>query len=68
MKALKEAGASKILKVKIDTSENKKEMNNLLEVIKSGDTLVVTKTDRIARSLSQLEKIVSKVWSYNENL
>lgn len=60
VKALKEAGATKIFKEKISgTSKNKKELNNLLEVIKSGDTLVVTKADRIARSLSQLEKVVT---------
>lgn len=60
VKTLKEAGATKIFKEKISgTSKNKKELNNLLEVIKSGDTLVVTKADRIARSLSQLEKVVT---------
>ena len=64
VKALKEAGAVKIFKEKISgTSKNKKELNSLLEVIKSGDTLVVTKADRIARSLSQLEKVVTDLTS-----
>lgn len=60
VKALKEAGAVKIFKEKISgTSKDKKELNSLLEVIRKGDTLVVTKADRIARSLSQLEKVVT---------
>lgn len=60
VKVLKEAGATKIFKEKISgTSKNKKELNQLLEVINSGDTLIVTKADRIARSLSQLEKVVT---------
>lgn len=60
VKALKEAGAVRIFKEKISgTSKDKKELNSLLEVIRKGDTLVVTKADRIARSLSQLEKVVT---------
>ncbi|MGG0486932.1 hypothetical protein ABEY65_26610 [Priestia aryabhattai] len=43
MKALKEDGVTKIFKEKISGTSKKKELNNLLEVIKSGDTLVVTK-------------------------
>ncbi|MGE7920650.1 recombinase family protein [Viridibacillus sp. NPDC093762] len=60
IKALKEAGATKIYKEKISGAKtNKKELNNLLDTIKAGDTLIVTKADRIARSLSQLEKVVT---------
>lgn len=60
MNALKEAGASKIYKEKISGAKtDRKELTKLLADIKAGDTLVVTKADRIARSLSQLEKIVS---------
>ncbi|OLR84065.1 resolvase [Bacillus sp. MB366] len=62
IKALKEAGATKIYKEKISGAKaDRKELNNLLEVIKAGDTLVVTKADRIARSLSQLETIVTEL-------
>jgi DNA invertase Pin-like site-specific DNA recombinase len=60
LKALKEAGATKIYKEKISGAKvDRKELNNLLETIKAGDTLIVTKADRIARSLSQLEKVVT---------
>lgn len=59
IKAVKEAGATKIYKEKISgASAEKKELNKLLAEIKAGDTLVVTKADRIARSLSQLEAVV----------
>ncbi|OSX87034.1 hypothetical protein BTJ45_05272 [Bacillus mycoides] len=64
IKALKEAGATKIYKEKISGAKtDRKELNNLLEEIKAGDTLVVTKADRIARSLSQLETIVTELTS-----
>lgn len=60
MNALKEAGAIKIYKEKISGAKtDRKELTKLLADIKAGDTLVVTKADRIARSLSQLEKIVT---------
>lgn len=60
IKALKEVGASKIYKEKISGAKTeRKELNLLLDAIKAGDTLLVTKADRIARSLSQLEKIVT---------
>ncbi|MDN4866243.1 recombinase family protein [Priestia megaterium] len=60
VKALKEAGATKIYKEKISGAKtDRKELSKLLKEIKAGDTLVVTKADRIARSLSQLESIVT---------
>lgn len=62
IKTLKEAGATKIYKEKISGAKaDRKELNKLLEEIKAGDTLVVTKADRIARSLSQLETIVTEL-------
>lgn len=60
IRALKEAGATKIYKEKISGAKaDRKELSKLLREIKAGDTLLVTKADRIARSLSQLEKIVT---------
>jgi DNA invertase Pin-like site-specific DNA recombinase len=60
IKALKEAGATKIYKEKISGAKvDRKELSKLLNELKAGDTLVVTKADRIARSLSQLEKVVT---------
>lgn len=64
LKTLKDSGATKIYKEKISGAKaEKKELNKLLEVIKAGDTLIVTKADRIARSLSQLESFVMNLTS-----
>lgn len=64
VKALKDAGATKIYKEKISGAKvDRKELNSLLKVIKAGDTLIVTKADRIARSLSQLESFVIELCS-----
>ncbi|QUG82738.1 recombinase family protein [Bacillus nitratireducens] len=59
VKALKDAGATKIYSEKISGAKtDRKELTKLLKVIKAGDTIIVTKPDRIARSLSQLESVV----------
>ncbi|AOM09965.1 hypothetical protein BTI247_15590 [Bacillus thuringiensis Bt18247] len=61
IKAIKEAGATKIYKEKISGAKaDRKELHKLLEEIKAGDTLVVTKADRIARS-----DLVKKNWNTN---
>lgn len=60
VKVLKEAGATKIFKEKISGAKaNRKELSSLLDELNAGDTLLVTKADRIARSLSHLEKVVT---------
>ena len=52
---LKEAGAEKIFSDVFSGSKNSRpELNKLLKVIQSGDTLIITKLDRIARSLIQV--------------
>ncbi len=62
--ALKEAGVTRIYKEKVTGAKiDRAELNKLLKVIKAGDTLVVTKADRIARSLSQLESFVIELTS-----
>ena len=43
------------------TSNNKVELNRLLEAIKQGDTLVVTEVSRISRSTKQLCEIIELV-------
>ena len=52
--ALKEAGAIKIFSDVFSGSKNERpELDKLLKIIQSGDTLIITKLDRIARSLIQ---------------
>lgn len=40
------------------TNRNRKELKGLLDVVKDGDTVKVTKLDRLARSLQDLQKTV----------
>ena len=52
--ALQEAGAEKIFSDVFSGSKNDRpELDKLLNIIQSGDTLIITKLDRIARSLIQ---------------
>ena len=52
VKVLKEAGAEKIFfDVFSGTKNNRPELDKLLKIIQSGDKLIITKLDRIARSV-----------------
>lgn len=64
-KALKEAGADVIYKEALTgTKSHRPELDKLLSEIQRGDTLIVTKLDRIARSTMQgielIESLVEK--------
>ena len=57
--ALKVAGAQKIYSDAFTgTKSHRPELDKLLEVIQPGDTLIVTKLDRIARSASQGTELI----------
>lgn len=59
-RALKEAGCTVIYKDTFTgTKTDRPQFNKLLKDIKSGDTLIVTKLDRIARSLTQGSELIS---------
>lgn len=59
-KALREAGATEIFKDSFTgTKADRPEFDKLLNQLKSGDTLIVTKLDRFARSLSQGSALVN---------
>ena len=50
--ALRNAGAEKIFSdVFSGTKNNRPELDKLLKIIQTGDTLIITKLDRIARSV-----------------
>ncbi|MDR1689538.1 MAG: recombinase family protein, partial [Clostridiales bacterium] len=61
-KALKEAGATIIFCDSFTgTKSDRPELSKLLQSLHSGDTLIVTKLDRIARSLSQGSELVNNL-------
>jgi len=43
------------------TTEGRSELQTLLEFLREGDTLMVTRIDRLARSVADLERIVAQV-------
>lgn len=60
--ALREAGAERIFADKISGSKRKRpELNKMLEQLRSGDVVLVTKYDRLARSLADLLEIVTQI-------
>ena len=58
--ALEKADCSVIRKEKVSGTklDNREELNTLLDFIREGDELVVTRIDRLARSLRDLQNIV----------
>ncbi|EGQ4361575.1 recombinase family protein [Staphylococcus pseudintermedius] len=58
---LTEQGAKKIYKEQVTATSTKQrtELKSLLEHVRAGDIVIVTKIDRLARSISDLNKIVS---------
>lgn len=61
--ALKAAGCEIIREEKISgtSRQGRKELQTLLEFLRSGDTLVVTRLDRLARSMDDLTNIASEL-------
>ncbi len=61
-KQLREAGAIEIYKDSFTgTQVNRPQFNILLSKLKEGDTLIVTKLDRIARSMTQGSELVTNL-------
>ncbi len=58
--ALNAAGCEVIRKEKVSgaSREGRKELDTLLEFLRAGDTLVVTRIDRLARSIRDLQNLV----------
>ncbi len=59
--ALRAAGCTVIRSEKLSgtTTEGRHELDTLLSFVRTGDTLMVTRIDRLARSVADLEKIVA---------
>ena len=58
--ALKAAGCETILQEKVSgtSTQGRDELNTLLEFMREGDELVITRIDRLARSVRDLQNIV----------
>ncbi|WP_108881049.1 recombinase family protein [Anderseniella sp. Alg231-50] len=54
-------GAEKLFVEQVSSIAKRDELQNALEYVREGDTLVVTKLDRLARSTSDLLNIVSRL-------
>lgn len=62
IKALEAAGCEKIFKEKASgAKEDRKELNNILSFMRSGDTFMVWKLDRAGRSLKHLIEVLAKI-------
>ena len=61
VRELKQQGATDTtiyLEYKSGTKENRKELNKLLNIVQSGDTIIATEVSRITRSTKQLCEII----------
>lgn len=61
VRELKRLGCEKIFKEQVSSVAARPELEKLLETIRTGDKLVVTKLDRLARSVLDLGKIVERL-------
>ena len=60
--ALEAAGCSKIFSEKFTgTTAKRQQLEAMLDYVREGDVLIITKLDRLARSLTDLLKITSKL-------
>lgn len=61
MRDLKASGAEKIFSEQVSSVAPRSELERAIDFIREGDTLVVTKLDRLARSVKDLLEIVERV-------
>ena len=67
--ALKKSGCEKIIQeIAKGARQDRPELNNLLEIIKEGDSITIWKLDRLGRSLHHLVKIVNDLNGRNIGL
>jgi len=62
LRALTAAGCSKVFQEQVSSVDTKRpELERILEYVREGDTLVVTKLDRLARSMTNLMEIMGRL-------
>jgi DNA invertase Pin-like site-specific DNA recombinase len=65
---LKDAGCKKVFKEQVSSVAKREQLDAALDYLREGDTLVVTKLDRLARSTQHLLTIAEKVKAKGANL
>ena len=61
---MEEFGVDKVFAEKVSgTTQNRSKLQECLSYVREGDTLVITKLDRLARSVSHLHQIVDDLTS-----
>jgi DNA invertase Pin-like site-specific DNA recombinase len=65
---LNEIECEKVFSEKTSSVQQRKKLNEALEYLRDGDTLVTTKLDRLARSVSHLGEILETIKSKNAHL
>jgi DNA invertase Pin-like site-specific DNA recombinase len=70
VEALKKAGCEIVRSEKVSgtSKEGRSELQNIMDFVRSGDTLVVTRIDRLARSVKDLQEIVYELRSKGVSL
>lgn len=70
VEALKKAGCEIVRSEKVSgtSKEGRSELQNIMDFVRSGDTLVVTRIDRLARSVKDLQEIVYEIRSKGVSL
>jgi DNA invertase Pin-like site-specific DNA recombinase len=61
IKSLKAAGCEKVFAEQVSSTAQREQLEDALEYAREGDTLVVTKLDRLARSVSHLVAICGRL-------
>jgi DNA invertase Pin-like site-specific DNA recombinase len=61
VKELKALGCKRILKEQVSSIDQRPELERALDALREGDTLMVTKLDRLARNVVHLGQIVERV-------
>jgi DNA invertase Pin-like site-specific DNA recombinase len=58
---LKSSGAEKVFQEQVSSVQERQELESAIDYVREGDTLVVTKLDRLARSTSHLLQIIERL-------
>lgn len=59
MKTLAEAGCERVFREQVSAVAQREQLNAALDFVREGDALVVTKLDRLARSIQHLMEVLA---------